>query len=82
MSIINFSWILLYIKRNCHNIRKIGGEREKMRRMKIWLAVVFSALVVGLLLTGSVASDDMAGENATVNLTGSWIYEYQLDFRR
>jgi len=48
-----------------------------MRRMKIGLAVLFSALVVGLLVAGSVASDDMAGENETVNLTGSWIYEYQ-----
>ncbi len=48
-----------------------------MRRMKIGLAVLFSALVVGLLVTGSVASDDMASENATINLTGSWIYEYQ-----
>jgi hypothetical protein len=44
-----------------------------MRRMKIGLAVLFSALVVGLLVTGSVASDDMASENATINLTGSWI---------
>jgi hypothetical protein len=48
-----------------------------MRRMKIGLAVVFSALIVGLLVTGPVASDDMAGETTTVNLTGSWIYEYQ-----
>lgn len=49
-----------------------------MRRMKIGLAVLFSALIVGLLVIASFASAGMPGVTPRVNdLSGSWNYEYQ-----
>ena len=45
--------------------------------MKKVIAVVLSAVMVALLVAGCVDSEDRAGGNAEVNISGTWIVEYQ-----
>ena len=52
-------------------------KEEKMKRMWIGLAAVFSVVLVALLVTGSGVSDNMANENTEDNLSGTWIVESQ-----
>lgn len=48
--------------------------------MKKVIAVVLSAVLVALLVTGSVVSEDMESENAQVDISGNWTVEYQCTY--
>jgi hypothetical protein len=57
------------------NIQEV--KEEKMKRMWIGLAAIFSVVLVALLVTGSGVSDNMANGNTGDFLSGTWYVESQ-----